>query len=289
MNNFNLTKQIEARIKDVLPGSGDVPREMTEDIERSRGKYLRAVLCVSSAEFAGSDGDKAIDLASSIELVHRASLLQDDVFDNETERRGEPAFHSKWGKSVSILYSDVSFIRAISILNDMGNKEITGIVLDTITDMCMGEIAHHSQNHEGLTEKEYLDIVSKKTAVLFKTACLTGAMLGTVDKTIVEKIGAFGHSYGMAYQLIDDCMDLNGTDQVNGTITLPRIYDETTCDKTFALALSYVNDAKHIIDSIADELGQDIPSEITRLLNWTRSLATCQKQAPIPLKAGEKL
>ena len=259
MENFeNVEKYIEKKAREILPSNRIVFEKMADDLFFAGGKHLRPKL----------------DLAVVLELVQQASILQDDVFDNEENRRGKIAFHVKWSRYKGILMSDIILANAMTLLLELDRKDISKIILKTISKMCEGEIIHGETRGKILTENEYIDIIDRKTASFFRASCVSGAMLATNDENILGMISDFGSHYGIAYQLIDDCMDMDGTDLVNGTVTLPRIYDDSSCEKTLALASEYIAKANQTLSSIKERAGCKLPEEIDSIMEWTEELVS---------------
>ena len=274
----NIDIYLEEKIRDILPSSNDTFARMTEDLLSARGKHLRPKLCVGFAGFFGRRDRTVLDMAVVLELLHQASLLQDDVFDDETERRGRLAFHAKWSKSKSILLSDIILANGVSLLLEIGRKDISKLLLGTISEMCQGEIIHSDFTDKNVTEDDYISIVRKKTASLFASSCVSGAMLASDDKDVLEMVSHFGMDYGTAYQLIDDCIDMDGTDLINGTRTLPHIYaKESICGKasverTLALARDYLDKADDALTKIKAKNLLGRSDEIDDIMERTRGL-----------------
>jgi len=252
--------EIGKEIASVLPDDGGVLSLMRDAIAASGGKCIRARMCVEFARNLGFKGASLSGLAAAIELIHYASLLQDDIFDNDERRRNGPAFHVRWGKSASILYSDIMVSKAYKMILSINRNDIAGNIVDAVSDMCRGEILHRHRNKSGITADEYIDIVSKKTAALFRVSCQSGAMLATSRKGCIDLAAEFGFSYGVAFQLVDDCVDLEETDLKNNVTTMPQILNDPSCRKTAALAIDYIKDAEKCVmkfDEIGDFAGTD--------------------------------
>ncbi len=162
--------------------------------------------------------------------------------------------------------------KAMELLIDIDRKDISTLVLETISKMCEGEIIHGHGTSSNLTAEEYLHIVARKTASLFSASCVCGAKLVIEDENLLDMVSWFGTYYGMAFQLLDDCLDKNGTDLDNGTITLPHIYGDESCQKTLDLVDEYLDKAKKKLSEI-EETGKNIPEEILSLVKWAREEA----------------
>ncbi len=284
-NNDNTDAYVLMRAKEVMPGGCDIMGKLTRDFFSTEGKNLRPKFCAGVARMLGRDDKTVLELSTAIELVHRASILQDDVFDDETDRRGELPFHLRWAKSRSILLSDIVLSSAMSILWDVGRKDIAELLLYSISLMCEGEIIHGEMRGKDIREEDYIGIIEKKTASLFRAACLSGAMLATEDKFILDAAADLGLYFGTAYQLIDDCLDMDGTDLVNGTVTLPFIHDEASCGKTLALAGKYLKKAKAKLADMKKAAGCEMSEEIDPILEWIEGVVS-EKKGNIKSRTG---
>lgn len=257
-------------IKHTLKGSTELLISMRDSLPIEKGRYLRAHMCLSFGLGGGSKNENAVLLASAIELVHLASLLQDDVFDSEEYRRELPTFQKQWGKTVSVLYSDILFSKATAMLLPLKRMDILDVILAAVRHMCAGEILHKFKNNEMLTVDEYLDIVGKKTASLFAVSCETGAMLVSPCKEYTDAAYSFGRDFGMAYQLIDDCFDLEESDLKNRIMTLPRILDDLSCAQTIDFALRYIDRAENALDTVMRDMSATSLHELRKRIVWMR-------------------
>ncbi|MDH5681764.1 MAG: polyprenyl synthetase family protein, partial [Spirochaetota bacterium] len=179
--------------------------------------------------------DKIIDLGLSIELIHIATLIHDDVNDRSELRRGVDTYNKKWGNSSSVLFGDFLFCRAFVILAQMGNLQIIQNLSKTTSEICEGEIMQSflKKNYEISIDK-YFQIIRYKTASLIAESCRVGAIITDQDKETQECLYRFGLNLGMAFQIYDDFLDFHGNEEllgkpvlndvVNGYITLPLIH-----------------------------------------------------------------
>jgi len=203
-------------------------------ILRAGGKRLRPALLLMSAKICNYSGEQSIQLATAIELIHTASLIHDDVIDNDTLRRGIPTINSKLGDTVSVILGDYLYSMVFKILADIGNIEVIRCVASTTSQMARGDLCQlqHQYNME-LSEEKYLTINADKTASLMSCACRIGALCGTNLNGEVETLTRYGRNLGMAFQIADDLLDFIaeekilgkplGSDIREGKITLPLI------------------------------------------------------------------
>jgi geranylgeranyl pyrophosphate synthase len=195
----------------------------------SDGKRLRAVLVILSAESVGGVQSRVMHLALAIELVHNASLVLDDIIDEEETRREVQALHKKWSKNYAILTAGAMTSLAIKLAAEYG-AEIANLISQSILRLCDGEYMDISLSLRTTNEEEYLSTIKKKSASLFETACRCGSLVCGGNSVEVECLSLFGENFGMAYQLKDDLLDLKLSkgyvpkDLINGRITLPIIH-----------------------------------------------------------------
>jgi octaprenyl-diphosphate synthase len=199
------------------------------------GKRLRPLFLILSAEIAGFRGDARLTLAGIIESIHTASLLHDDVVDGAEIRRGKSSAHSVWGNQVVILVGDFLYSNALRLAVLQKNQKIMEALSEATTKMTEGEILQLMKTGDpDITEKEYLSIISAKTAVLISAACRIGALLGNLSEEKENALARFGMKTGIAFQMADDILDYMadesnlgkrlGKDLKEGKITLPLIH-----------------------------------------------------------------
>lgn len=172
------------------------------------GKRLRPVLLMLSQEACGGGEEDAIPAAVAIEILHTVSLIHDDIIDEEVERRGRLPMYISAGLKSAILSADYAFSIILDLSSRYKTREVTRILSRAASEMSVGELKEMRAMREGkkLNLKEYLNIISLKTASLFKAATHIGALLS--KGTLAEEFASFGYNLGMAYQLRDDLRDL---------------------------------------------------------------------------------
>ena len=230
--------EVKEEIRKQLGEEDGLMKRVIEDIIESPGKLLRptlALLAFSAGNNNRKDRSNIIKVASVIELIHTATLIHDDVIDETTLRRHRTNLHTKWGDKISVLFGDYLFSRSFTVLCQLGCPEIVCTLADTINLICEGELKQISRAYDwGLTEEDYLSIIEKKTASLFSFSCLCGGRLGKVEANEIEALVNFGLNLGIAFQMVDDCLDFVGDEKVmgkslgsdlrRGKVTLPLIY-----------------------------------------------------------------
>jgi geranylgeranyl diphosphate synthase type I len=173
----------------------------------SGGKRLRPFLLILSAQSVGGKESDVMQLALAIELIHNASLVLDDIIDNDHERRGCQALHKKWSMNDATLAAFAMSTLAIKLATKYG-AEIIRFISEIALQLCEGEYFDMSSSLEAITEDEYFLTVKKKSASLFKASTRLGALVGGGSPTEVEALTAFGENFGIAYQLRDDLLEL---------------------------------------------------------------------------------
>ncbi len=199
------------------------------------GKRLRPLLFVLSALMCGYKKENIYQLSTMFEFIHCASLLHDDVIDNADMRRKKPSASNLWGNPAAVLTGDYMFSMAFNAAMESGNLAILSIVNNAAIRMTEGQVKELICNRRwGLTEEEYFEIITLKTAELISVCCEAGAVAAERDEKTAEALKNFGLSMGIAFQMIDDLLDYTssdgelgkpaGKDFKEGKITLPLIY-----------------------------------------------------------------
>src|SRR5579883_3376532 len=192
-------------------------KQMIEYILTCGGKRIRPMVLLLSARALAHRGQKHVDLAAVIELIHTATLLHDDVVDSSTLRRGHKTAHTIWGNDASVLVGDFLYSRAFQIVVDLNHPSVLSIFAKATHYMAEGEILQLVNcNNPDTTEAFYFDIIQRKTAKLFEIASQLGATLSTDSERDIEAMRLFGLHLGLAYQLIDDALDYSQSPEQTG-------------------------------------------------------------------------
>jgi octaprenyl-diphosphate synthase len=199
------------------------------------GKKFRPTLLLLVAGLTGEVPRNAVRAAAVVELTHLATLIHDDSIDKSLVRRGLPTINNLWSDRVAIILGDYIYTRAFHDLVERGEHEAVRIISNTANRMTLGEILQMEQKADlDVGEKQYLRLISEKTASLISAACEIGAATTFRETSMLERFRAFGHDLGMAYQITDDLFDYTGdasvlgkdiaSDLKEGKITLPVIF-----------------------------------------------------------------
>jgi octaprenyl-diphosphate synthase len=205
----------------------------------SGGKRFRPALTLLCGRVGGSTPEQRIPLAASVELIHNATLLHDDIVDEATLRRGKPVAHLLWGDPAGVLTANFHFSRAFSLVLRAGGLACLQVVIRTLFAIAEGELLQFLQlGLLQMDESQYRNIILRKTARLISTACQIGGLSGT-RKIWAESFSRFGLELGMAFQMMDDLLDYTaheealgkkvGTDFREAKFTLPLILALTRC------------------------------------------------------------
>jgi geranylgeranyl pyrophosphate synthase len=174
---------------------------------QTRGKLLRPTLVLLSGQSVGGNRELLKKLALAIELLHNATLVHDDILDNDHFRRDVPAVYSKWGVRSAILVGDALASLSLNLSAEY-DKEISKIVSQTCLSLCDGEYMDAAEITNEASEQYYLEKIRKKTASLFKAATQCGAIAGGGTASEIVSLAKFGENYGIAYQISDDLSDI---------------------------------------------------------------------------------
>ncbi len=234
--------RIEAEIDRHLTSKIPLISVVSRYITGSGGKRLRPLLMVLCARLCGNKNSEDAALSIAFELVHAASLLHDDVVDNAEVRRSRPAANTIWGNPAVVLVGDYLYSRAINLAVKHDNIRILEVLTNATTLMAEGEVLQliNADNLE-IDESEYLEVITRKTAVLISAACQIGAIFGDASHDQEEALRQYGHNLGIAFQLIDDTLDYTGeqeelgkpvgNDIREGKATLPLIHAMHRCEE----------------------------------------------------------
>jgi octaprenyl-diphosphate synthase len=209
--------------------------EIGRYIQDAGGKRVRPAVLLMAARLCGYTGDLAVMYASVVEFIHTATLVHDDIVDDSTLRRGRQAVHSRWGNDVTVLLGDYLYIKSMALALTQDSLDVLRLLCDVTLRMIEGELFQLSKNGDvDISEEEHLEIIRRKTAYLFGGCAEIGGLLGEVSPERREALREYGFNLGIAFQLVDDVLDLTGDQRVvgkpvasdlrEGKVTLPVIY-----------------------------------------------------------------
>lgn len=228
----NELRTVDEIIFSCLSSAEEKLGELERYTMESKGKRIRPIVALLSGAVAGQLREANLHLAAAAELIHLATMVHDDVIDQAAVRRGKATINASWGNQVAVLFGDYLLSQAFGILC---RSEDSGILHDMIRmtrEVCEGEIYQLRRRYDiSMTEDEYRGTVSMKTASLFSTCCRLSASLAGAPRPIQESLSQFGRRFGIAYQIVDDCLDISEEDSgkdrfkdiEGGRVTLPLI------------------------------------------------------------------
>jgi heptaprenyl diphosphate synthase len=227
--------RVETALRTSVAAEDPFLTEVVSHLMQAGGKRGRPLFAVAAGACAHREltpaTDDVIMGGVAVELVHLGSLYHDDVMDEADTRRTVQSVNARWGNLTAILAGDYLLAKASEIAASLGT-EVAGLLARTIAQLCEGQVYElQSTFNPARTEEAYLRSIGGKTAALFATASRIGALVGGLDRTQVDALTDFGHGYGMAFQIVDDVLDISATDEqlgkpaghdlVEGVYTLP--------------------------------------------------------------------
>lgn len=210
---------------------GTIP-DLASHLISAGGKRLRPMLTVAAARLNGYTGEDHAKLAATVEFIHTATLLHDDVVDGSDLRRGKAAANLVWGNSASVLVGDFLFARSFNLMVETGSLKVLEILSAASSVIAEGEVRQLTALNDTATSvDDYMAIIDAKTAALFAAAAQVGAVIAQASETVEEQLRRYGRELGLAFQLVDDALDYRGMasrlgkavgdDFREGKVTLP--------------------------------------------------------------------
>lgn len=207
-------------ISDTLP----IIRKPIEELIFAGGKRLRPALVILGAKFGKYNSERIIPIAASIEFLHIATLIHDDIIDESKLRRGVESVQSKYSKDVAVLVGDYIFAKTFEILAGEYPSEMLKNLSLSIMNICKGELSQYSHRYQGYSDiDKYIEIIAGKTASLFSMSLFSGAFEAGVKNQKQQHLIKIGYSIGMMFQIIDDCLDYSSNSNSLGKNTISDI------------------------------------------------------------------
>ncbi len=256
-----------------------VVNDLCGQIRRFRGKLLRPALLLLAGRACGRTTEEHITLAAVVEMVHMATLVHDDVLDEADMRRRSPTINRLRGNEAAVLLGDYLISHAFHLCSSLDSTHAARAVAAITNIVCEGELqqVHHRGRHD-LSVEQYLEIIHRKTAALTGLSCMLGATFAGADRNAVRALERFGLDAGMAFQIIDDALDIDGSEEqmgktlgrdlAEGKLTLPVIHSLQHGDREHRARLEACLAAE-----------QPDRTVLRRLLEETGSLAAARASA----------
>ncbi|HDS44550.1 MAG TPA: polyprenyl synthetase family protein [Methanomicrobia archaeon] len=186
-------------------------------IKDTGGKRLRPIICLLAAEAVSDSREKALSTAIAIELLHNASLVHDDIIDENVIRRKNPSNPARYGEKKAIVIGDLLFGLSCEMLSRCGVPKVVGLVSSAVADIAMGQYLEFMlRNLQEASEHSYLEVATLKTAATFRASAEAGAVLGGGTAVEIERLREYGHNLGIAFQIQDDILDICGEPEKTG-------------------------------------------------------------------------
>ena len=278
----NQLRQVDEHIKLKLSSHVELVGEMATHLMKTGGKRLRPLLTICSSEIFGYKGNRHINLAACVELIHNATLLHDDVIDKSETRRGFKTTNAIWGNKSSILAGDYLLSRCFEMMVDDGSQEVLKILSSVSSEIAQGEILQlQFEKQIDMVEKNYLDIITAKTASLFGASMRVGGCINDRTNKEKEALESYGRNLGICFQITDDILDYSskekifgkkiGNDFIEGKITLPII---------LLFQKASIKEREKLNQYFTQKLRSENEfNQVLKLINKYNVIETCKKRA----------
>ncbi|WP_141433340.1 heptaprenyl diphosphate synthase component II [Bacillus sp. 03113] len=252
---------IEQALEETVNAESPLLRQASLELLQAGGKRIRPVFVLLAGKFGDYDIQKIKKVAVSLELIHMASLVHDDVIDDAEVRRGKPTVKVKWDNRVAMYTGDYIFARSLELMTHIEKIDAHRILANTIVELCIGEIEQIKDKFRFDQHlKDYLRRIKRKTASLIAVSCQLGAIAANAPCSIHQKLYQYGYYIGMSYQIIDDILDFVGTekqlgkpaggDLLQGNVTLPVLFAMETKEVRSQIVKVHEHMEQNEVDSI---------------------------------------
>lgn len=262
--------------------------EIGSYITQAGGKRMRPALLMLMAKALGYDGTAHRELGATIEMLHTATLMHDDVVDKGMMRRGRPTANARWGNSVAVLVGDFMYTRSFEMMIRIGNLRVMEALASAANTLSEGEVIQMKNAHDpSVDEPRYLKVIERKTSVLFAAAAKMASALAGASEEAEKALVDYTMALGNAFQIADDILDYSGNpsesgkqigaDFAEGKVTLPVIY---------AMQAVGAEDKAFIEEAIRH--GQGDFEKISHIIQTSGALEKCKQRAALELEKGKK-
>ena len=262
--------------------------EISSHLIGSGGKRLRPLLTLAAAKICGYQGEFHIHLAATVEFIHTATLLHDDVVDESERRRGRSSVNILWNNSSSVLVGDYLFARSFQLMTETGRLDVLETLSNASANIAEGEVLQLTASEDITTDEEiYYKIIRGKTAALFSASTEVGAMLADADKDTIKALASYGDALGISFQIVDDILDFIGDGAKIGKnlgddfrerkLTLPMIHAISKADdkelefweRTIVDGDQNSEDFEKALDILKNRLSIDYTKEVA--IEWSKT------------------
>ena len=238
---FDELEQLEITLSESINSDIELATEVSGHIVNSGGKRIRPAICILVAKTLGYSESDLIQLASSIELLHTATLIHDDVVDESLIRRGKESIQAKWDDAHGVLVGDFVYSKAFQLMANFDNPKIIRELANATNKISEGEVLQLSMKKQSnLSEEDYFNIIDRKTAELFKVSAVTAGILCKCTKPEIDSLNNFATSLGLAFQIQDDILDYFGQENLTGK-KVGKDYEEGKFTLPIILSLKTMN------------------------------------------------
>ena len=238
---FDELEKLEITLSESINSDIKLATEVSGHIVKSGGKRIRPAICILVAKTLGYSESDLIQLASSIELLHTATLIHDDVVDESLIRRGKESIQAKWDDAHGVLVGDFVYSKAFQLMASFDNPKIIRELANATNKISEGEVLQLSMKKKSnLSEEDYFNIIDRKTAELFKVSAVTAGILCKCTKPEIDSLNNFATSLGLAFQIQDDILDYFGQENLTGK-KVGKDYEEGKFTLPIILSLKTMN------------------------------------------------
>jgi octaprenyl-diphosphate synthase len=231
-----------------LADASPAVRDMVEHVGRFQGKQMRGALVLLCGDASSNSTDEHASIAAVVEMIHLATLVHDDVLDGAKVRRRVACVNERWDNQVAVLFGDYLYARAFALSTDLSSRLCSRVLAEATRRICIGEIEQAASRYDfEMRQERYEWIAGAKTATLYAAACELGARYPGGHESMGANMRQFGYELGLAFQIIDDCIDLTasaeqagksvGTDVADGKVTLPVLWAYARADEARRAAI----------------------------------------------------
>ncbi|MBZ5598870.1 MAG: polyprenyl synthetase family protein [Acidobacteriia bacterium] len=255
--------------------------EIGEYLRGGGGKRIRPALLLLSAKLLNYEGRGAIKLGAVVEIIHTATLVHDDIIDEAQTRRGRPAANTQWGNSRCVLAGDWLYMQAFKVAVQERNFRILDTLIELTQQMVEGELLQMEKLGRLISLDEYFDLIFRKTACLFSVCMRMGGILGGATPEQEESLAQYGRDLGMAFQIVDDVLDLTASESVLGKPVASDLREGKVTMAVIHALERCTSQEKRLIEAVLRERAFDgvTHAEILEVLNRYGSLEAANARA----------
>ncbi len=278
---------LEKKLCSFLETGDELQDKISAHIFRSGGKRVRPALFLTCAKVLAWENENRFAVAAALEYIHTASLLHDDVIDSADKRRGKPTVNATWDNTIAVLSGDRVHATASRLLICARSFELFDRVCEAVQKMSESEIFQLTILwNETTSHSEYNRVVNGKTAVLFEVCSLAAAQILNLPEHVIKEFGSYGRNLGFAFQIIDDCLDFDGSEKTVGKPLLSDLLEgKITLPLICALKESKTKNGKNNLESLVSEIckskfaSAEQLTQVQTLVHTTGGLAKAREAA----------